>query len=84
LVAPLVVVVVVVILAIGAVARIGPASGPDRRTVDRSYAVLASAVVAQSNESGSALDRLLKNGPSLDRSAFFSTLDSLAAATGRD
>lgn len=84
MVAPLVVVVVVVILAIGAVARIGPASGPDRRTVDRSYAVLASAVVAQSNESGSALDRLLKNGPSLDRSAFFSTLDSLAAATGRD
>jgi hypothetical protein len=84
LVAPLVVMAVIVILAIGAVAQIGPASGPDRRTVDRSYAVLASAVVAQSNRSGATLNRLLRDGPSLERTAFFSTLDSLAAATAQD
>ena len=49
MVAPLVVVAVIVILAVGAVAQIGPASGPDRRTVDRSFAVLANAIAAQSN-----------------------------------
>jgi hypothetical protein len=84
LVAPLVVVVVIVVLAIGAVTQIGPASGPDRRTVDRSYAVLASAVVAQSNGSGATLNRLLRDGPSLERTAFFSALDSLAGLTAQD
>ncbi len=84
MVAPLVVMAVIVILAIGAVAQIGPASGPDRRTVDRSYAVLASAVVTQSNRSGATLNRLLRDGPSLERTAFFSTLDSAAAATAHD
>ena len=83
-VAPLVVVAVIVILAIGAVAQIGPASGPDRRTVDRSFAVLANAVAAQSNLSGAALNDLLTRGPGLSRTTFFSDLSSLGADTGRD
>jgi hypothetical protein len=46
--------------------------------------VLASAVAGQSNVSGAALNRLLRDGPSLDRTAFFSALDSLAAVTAQD
>lgn len=84
LVAPLVVVAVIVILAVGAVAQIGPASGPDRRTVDRSFAVLANAVAVQSNVSGAALNDLLTDGPGLPRMPFFSDLSSLGADTGRD
>jgi len=82
--APLVVTAVVVILAVGAVAQIGPASGPDKRTVDRSFAVLAGPIVAQSNASGSALKSLLSDGPTLGRTAFFSDLDSFRATTAED
>jgi hypothetical protein len=80
-VTPLAVVAVVVVLAVGAVSQIGPASGPDRRTVDRSFAVLTAPIVAQSNATGSALNALVRNGPSLSRTAFFADLASLAAAT---
>ncbi len=79
--APLVATAVVVVLAVGAVAQIGPASGPDKRTVDRSFAVLAAPIVAQSNASGSALNALLNDGPSLGRTAFFSDLDSVRTTT---
>ncbi len=82
--APLVVTAVVVILAVGAVGQIGPASGPDKRTVDRSFAVLAGPIVAQSNASGSALNAVLTGGPSLGRTAFFSDLDSLRTSTAED
>jgi hypothetical protein len=83
-VTPLAVVAVAVVLAVGAVSQVGPASGPDRRTVDRSFAVLAAPIVAQSNATGSALHALLRNGPSLSRTAFFADLASLTAATAED
>jgi hypothetical protein len=83
LVAPLVAVAAIVILAVGAVAQIGPSSGPDRRVVDRSFAVLANAIVAQSNASGVALNALLVHGPGLLRTTFFSDLDSLSVETGQ-
>jgi hypothetical protein len=83
LVAPLVAVAAIVILAVGAVAQIGPSSGPDRRVVDRSFAVLANAIVAQSNASGVALNALLVHGPGLLRTTFFSDLDSLGVETGQ-
>ncbi len=82
--APLVAVAVIVILAVGAVARIGPASGPDRRVVDRSFAVLANAIVAHSNASGVALNDLLTHGPGMPRTTFFADLGSLRAETGQD
>jgi hypothetical protein len=82
--APLVVAAAIVVLAIGAVSQIGPASGPDRRTVDRSFAALAGPIVARSNASGAALNTLLGDGPSLLRVAFFSDLDSLTSATADD
>jgi hypothetical protein len=81
---PFVVVGVLVVLAIGAATQIGPASGPDRRIIDRSFAVLAGPIVAQSNASGSALRSLLAEGPSLGRIAFFSDLASVATATVTD
>jgi hypothetical protein len=80
----LVIVAVVVVLAVGAVAQIGRASGPDRRTVDRSFAALATPIVTQSNASGSALSTLLRRGPSLARTTLLSDLSSLAAATTED
>jgi len=83
-VAPLIAVAVVVVLATGAIAQIGRASGPDRRTVDRSFAALAAPIVAQSNASGSSLNTLLTDGPSLDRTTFFSDLASIATATSED
>lgn len=83
-VAPVVVVAVIVILAIGAVAQIGPASGPDRRVVDRSFAVLAGPIVADSNASGSALKALLGDGPTMKRPTFFSDLDSIRTAAAAD
>ena len=84
LVAPLVVVAVIVILAVGAVAQIGPASSPYRRTIDRSFAVLANAIVAQSNASGVDLNDLSTNGPGLSRATFLADLDAISAATGQD
>jgi hypothetical protein len=78
---PFVVVGVVVVLAIGTATQIGPASGPDRRMIDRSFAVLAGPIVAQSDASGSALRSLLADGPSLGRTAFFSELVSIATGT---
>jgi len=72
------------VLAVGAIARIGPASGPDRRTVDRSFAVLAAPIVAQSNASGAVLNTILTNGPSLERTRLFSDLASITAASSDD
>jgi hypothetical protein len=69
---------VVVGLVVGAVTEIGPASGPYRRTIDRGFAALASSVAAESNSTGRALIAVLTNGQSLERSVFFSTLDTLA------
>ena len=83
-VAPVVVVAVVVVLGVGAVAHIGKASGPDRRIVDRSFAVLAGPIVAQSNALGSSLRTLVAHGPTLERTAFFSGLDSLATGAAED
>lgn len=72
---------VVVVLAVSAVAQIGPASGPYRRTVDRGYAALAGPLAAQSDTLGAALVSFLRDAPSLGRVTFFSALDSLAADT---
>jgi hypothetical protein len=80
----LVVATALVVVAVGAVTQIGPASGPDRRTVDRSFAVLAAPIVVQSNASGSALNALLTDGPTLERTTFFSDLAALTTATAED
>ena len=81
---PLVVVAVLVVLLVGAIGQIGPASGPDRRTVDRSFAVLAAPIAAQSNASGSALNAIIGNGAALARTTFFSDLDSIASEAAQD
>jgi len=80
---PLVAVAVGGVLAVSAVAQIGPASGPYRRSVDRGYAALALPLVAASNAGGAALRSLVRDGPGLDRTTFFAQLDQLAGdATG--
>jgi hypothetical protein len=84
LVAPLVVVAVIVVLAVGSLSQIGPASGPDRQTVDRSFAVLAAPIAEQSNASGSALTSLVSDGPSLERTALFAALSSLTTNTAEN
>ena len=81
---PLVVAVIVVVLAVGAVTQIGPASAPARRAVDRSFAALAAPIVAQSNASGSALGSLLAHGAALERVTFFSDLATIAGAVDED
>jgi hypothetical protein len=78
---PLVLVAAVVVLVVGAVAQIGPTSGPYRRTVDRGYAALAEPLVVKSNASGVALQTFLHDGRSLDRVAFFAQLDALVTDT---
>jgi hypothetical protein len=72
---------VVAVLVVSAVAQIGPASGPYRRTVDRGYAALAQALVVQSDSSGAALRSFLGDGQTLGRVTFFGDLDALAADT---
>ena len=72
---------VVVVLAVSAVAQIGAASGPYRRTVDRGFAALAAPLVADSNASGAALVTFLRTAPSLGRVPFFSDLSALVADT---
>ena len=78
---PMVLSAVVVVLAVSAVAQIGSASGPYRRTVDRGYAALAGPLVATSNVSGAQLVTFLGDASSLGRIAFFFTLDTLVADT---
>ncbi len=78
---PMAVSAVVVVLAVSAVAQIGAASGPYRRTVDRGYAALAAPLVADSNTSGAALVAFLRSAPSLGRVPFFSDLGALVADT---
>jgi hypothetical protein len=76
---PMVLAAVIVVLAVSAVAQIGSASGPYRRTVDRGYAALAQPLVAESNASGAQLVSFLHRGSSLGRITFFSTLDLFSA-----
>ena len=78
---PMVLSAVVVVLAVSAVAQIGSASGPYRRTVNRGYAALAEPLVAASNASDEQLVTFLHDGSSLGRIAFFFTLDTLVADT---
>ncbi|HAM03726.1 MAG TPA: hypothetical protein DCQ30_16100 [Acidimicrobiaceae bacterium] len=65
----------------GAVSDIGRQSASYRRTVDRGFAALAGSVAIRSTASGAILQSVLTNGPSLDRIAFFSTLDTVATQT---
>ena len=81
-VAPGIVAAAVVVIVVGAVARIGPASGPDRRTVNRSFAALVAPIVVQSNATGVTLNQLLAHGPTLERTSFFSDLASIASDAG--
>ncbi|MDR3648908.1 MAG: Ig-like domain-containing protein, partial [Acidimicrobiales bacterium] len=76
---PMVLSAAVVVLAVTAVAQLGSASGPYRRTVDRGYAALAEPLVGASDSSGAQLVSFLHHGASLGRMAFFSTLDALAS-----
>ncbi|MGH9018422.1 MAG: hypothetical protein ACRDY1_11800, partial [Acidimicrobiales bacterium] len=84
---PLVVATVAVLLVFGAMAHIGPASGPDRRTVDRSFAVLAGPIVTQSNATGSLLNTVMRRAPSLERVTLFADLSTIttdATTAARD
>ncbi|HUC37783.1 MAG TPA: Ig-like domain-containing protein [Acidimicrobiales bacterium] len=72
---------VVVVLVVGTVSQISPASGPYRRTVNRSFAALSAPLVAESSSSAADLAAVLRSGPSLDRAAFFGDLDTLASST---
>ena len=65
----------------GAVSDIGKQSASYRRTVDRGFASLAGSVAIASSASGATVQSILTNGPSLDRIAFFSTLDTVATQT---
>jgi len=71
----------VVVLAVAAVAQIGSASGPYRRTLDRGYAALVQPLVAKSNASGAALLSFLHQASALGRIAFFFDLDTLVSDT---
>jgi hypothetical protein len=72
---------VLVVLAAGTISQITPASGTYRRTVDRGYVALASPLAAESDREGSELSSIVSDGASMDRSKFFSALDSVASAT---
>jgi hypothetical protein len=74
---------VVLALFFGAVSDIGSQSASYLRTVDRGFAALASSVAIRSAHTGAVLQSLLTGGPSLERLAFFATLDAAAAATTR-
>jgi hypothetical protein len=78
---PMAVSAVVVVVAVSAVAQIGAASGPYRRTVDRGYVALAQPLVVQSNTSGAELVSFLRDAHALGRIAFFSDLDRFVADT---
>lgn len=69
----------IVVLLVGAVSQIAPASGPYRRTVDLGYVALANPLAQESNALAGELETLLRTGPRLDRIDFFSSLDSLAS-----
>jgi len=81
IVASAVVCALVVVIAVGAITQIGPASGPDRRTVNRSFAALVTPIIVRSNVSGTVLSRLLADGSTLSRTTFFSDLGSIATDT---
>jgi hypothetical protein len=81
---PLVVAGVVVGFVAGALAEIGPASGPYRRAVDRGFAALAASVATESDATGSALASLLAVAPTLQRPVLFAELDGLATAAARE
>jgi hypothetical protein len=72
---------VVAVLVIGTVSQISPASSSYRRTVDRSYAVLAAPLLASSDSYGTDLGTLLHAGPGFDRAKFFAELDTLASSS---
>ncbi|MGD0255124.1 MAG: Ig-like domain-containing protein [Acidimicrobiales bacterium] len=72
---------VVVVLMIGTVSQISPASSSYRRTVDRGYAALVAPLVVSSDSSGTDLMTLLREGPTLDRAKFFAELDALATSS---
>jgi len=72
---------ILVVLVVGAVAQIAPASGSYRRTVDRGYEALTAPLVADSNASAPLLRTLLEHGPSLDRGVFFTDLDQLVSSS---
>ncbi|MHB8682608.1 MAG: hypothetical protein ACYDA2_11010, partial [Acidimicrobiales bacterium] len=75
---------VVIALLAGGASQVGRESGSYRRTVDRGYAALAAVVARRSQDTGSALGALLSQGPSLERLALFSQLDSLVADAQRE
>lgn len=74
----------VVAFVAAAVADIGAASGPYRATVNRGFAALASSVGAQSAATGASLRSLLAGAPGMERPAFFTQLDRLAADSAKE
>lgn len=71
-------------LAAASVSQIGPASASDRRTVDRSFAVLATTLATSSNATGAALRHLVDDAPTLSRTSFFTQLGDLSATADAD
>ena len=63
----------------GALSQVSGVSGPYRRTIDRSWAALATSVASQSTTTGEAWVSLLGLAPTLDRRTFFTSLDRLAS-----
>ena len=78
---PLVLSTAVVLLAAGAVAHIGPSSGPYRRAVNGGFAALTLPIVQASDASGASLASFFAHATRVDRTTFFDTLDTLAADT---
>jgi hypothetical protein len=69
----------VVVLVVGSVANIGPASAPFHRTLAQGFAALATPIAARSNATGAELAATMSGVASTTRPLLFSALDRLAA-----
>jgi len=66
------------VLVVGSIASIGPASVPFQRTVARGFAELATPVALSSNATGAALASTLQSVATTTRTALFAALDRAA------
>ncbi len=78
-----VVVVVAVLIVIGTAGQVRTASGPFRRSVDRSYAAMAGPLGRHSAAVGADLARALVSAPTLERGALLDDLDAVVTDTAQ-
>jgi len=71
--------VVVVVVAIGSIAHVGPASVPFQRSVARGFATLATPIAGSSNATGADLASAMSGVSATTRGALFTSLDQAAA-----